>query len=137
MYVYVYVCLYPWIYIYIYTHIYAYMGSKEGGNIHPQYIYHPLLFIPKVDEYPKCQQGWEKKQRPRSQKLEVVLENWVSFMSHANQNPNKKKQRKGTYLVLLCFCACIHIKTLTWVIKAYMTLKAGGRQDWVFKNRIP
>lgn len=57
------VCILGYTYIHTHTHIYAYVGSKEGGNIHPQYIYHPLLFIPKWMNIPKCQQGWEKKQR--------------------------------------------------------------------------
>jgi hypothetical protein len=55
-----------------------------------------------------------------------VLEiGFPSFMAHPNQNPKKTKKR---YLLgIIVFCACIHIKTLTWVIKALMTLKAGGR----------
>jgi len=51
------VCILGYTHTHIHTHtyIYAYVGSKEGGNISS------TTFHPKVDEYPKCQQGWEKK----------------------------------------------------------------------------
>lgn len=66
MYVCMYVCLYPWIYIYIHTYIYAYVGSNGGGSIHPKNYISSTTFHPKVDEYPKCQQGWEKKKKQRT-----------------------------------------------------------------------
>jgi hypothetical protein len=91
-------------------------------------------FHPKVDEYPTCQQGWEKKGKG------LRLEVWSSsrklgFLSC--HKTLKKNKEKGTYLVLLCFCACIHIKTLTWVIKAYDTKRQVDVRTGVLKNRIP
>ncbi len=64
------VCVFVSLDIHIYTHIYAYVGSKEGGNIHPQYI-SSTTFHPKVDEYPTCRANKDGKKKQMTTRLEV------------------------------------------------------------------